>query len=538
MFKTTSPYEVCKCSKCSGDAEYICLTCSCKMCVKCEQYHVNDIRSIGHNVVIISEKEYEGKKDIHSKHKDKNGTIKRQQYPEIIHTIRSDTILSRRFILKEIKKDINTCHTQTYDVQSEMQNVAQNMKDMLDNWIPKIDSPHRCLNKKKELERYFSVLQRFEQNYEHSYIRPIRFLSFTKKTDIQAVNFHIAYHKRLHVTDSINRKGLKKLLSGKFDKKPVRSIGNECLLNLMLTPELQNSLNVVGPLFKCHHMSVLTSDRFWVNNDRDLFLTNSKGDILFDVKDFCGGLHRSAFTGGVHTVNSKHELFYLNRRFNIKKLSNDMKTKTTFVKTTNFLQTPRCIYSSRRTGDLLVCTITGIVNRYNQSGELMQSIKDNAQGQNLYKEPIYLIENNNGDIVVSDLLNGVVVTDYHGRHRFSFSMHPNGRVIRPFGICTDELSHIIVYDNNTLLFIDKNGNFIRDVYIGAVEPQLFPKPVQHGFGTSLIDVAPLCLSYDVTTHRLWVGTFNADKLYIYMHITRQNALNGKICTRVFIFIYY
>lgn len=217
MFETTSPYKVCKCSKCSGDAEYICLTCSCKMCVKCEQYHVNDIRSTGHNVVIISEKEYEGKEDIHSKYIDENATIKRQQYREIIHTIRSDTILRRRFILKEIKNDINTCHTQTYDVQSEMQNVAQNMKDMLDNWIRKIDSPHRCLNKKKELERYFSVLQRFEQNDEHSFIRPVRFLSFLsffKKKGIQAVNFHITYHKRLHMTDSIKRKDLKKLLSG------------------------------------------------------------------------------------------------------------------------------------------------------------------------------------------------------------------------------------------------------------------------------------------------------------------------------------
>lgn len=390
------------------------------MCVKCEQYHVNDIRSIGHNVVIISEKEYEGKEDIHSKYIDENATIKRQQYREIIHTIRSDTILSRRFFLKEIKNDINTCHTQTYDVQSEMQNVAQNIKDMLDNWIRKIDSQHRCLNKKKKLERYFSVLQRFEQNDEHSYMRPVRFLSFIKKTGIQAVNFHITYHKRLHMTDSINRKDLKKLLSGKFDKKRVRSIGNECLLDLMQTPELQNSFSVVGPKFKCHHISVVTSDRFWVNDYTRLFLINSKGDILFQVKDFCGS-HRFVFTGGVHTVNSKQELFYLNQRFNIKKLSNDMKTKTTFVKTTNFLQTPKCMYSSRRTGDLLVGTITGIVNRYNQSGELIQSIKHNAQGQNLYKEPINLTENNNGDIVVSDLLNGVVVTNFRGRHRFSFT---------------------------------------------------------------------------------------------------------------------
>lgn len=513
MFKTTSPYEVCKCSKCSGDAEYICLTCSCKMCVKCEQYHVIDIRSIVHNVVLISEKEYEGKEDLHSKYVDENATIKRQQYQEIIHTIRSDTILSRRFILKEIKKDINTCHTQTYDIQSEMQNVAQNMKDMLDNWIRKIDSPNRCLNKKKELERYFSVLQRFEQNDEHSYIRPVQFLSFIKKTDMQDVKFHKPYHKRLYMTDSINRNNLKKLLSGKLDKIGVRSIGNERLLNLMQTPELQHSIYL---MCNCYHISIVTSDRFWVSDDSMLFLANSKGNPLFHVMDLCGGLYESAFTGGVHTVNSKQELFFLNSRFNIIKLSNDMKTKTTFVKRTNVLQTPRCMYSSPRTGDLLVGmsveTTTGMVNRYNQSGELIQSIKDNAEGHNLYKEPIFLTENNNGDIVVSDLLNGVVVTDCHGRHRFSFSMHPTGRSIKPFGICTNELSHIIVYNNNTgtVLVIDKNGNFILDMDIGM------PWHAQ------------LSLSYDVTTHRLWVGTFNSNTLYIYMLITRQNALKGKV----------
>lgn len=285
MFEATSPYEVRKCSKCNGDAAYICITCSCKMCVECEQFHVNDIRSIDHNVVIISEKEYEGKEDIYSKYIEENTTIKRQQYGGIIHTISSDAILSRRFILKEIKNDIKTCHSQTNNVQSEMQNVAQNMKDSLNNWIMKIDSPHICLNKKKELERYFSVIQRHEQRYEHSYIRPVRFLSFIKKTGIHAVYFRITYNKGLFVTDSIKRKDVKKLLSVKLEKKRVRSIRNECLLNLMEKPELQHSF-YVNSIFQCQHISFVTSDRLWVNDSEMLILTNSKGDTLFNVEDF------------------------------------------------------------------------------------------------------------------------------------------------------------------------------------------------------------------------------------------------------------
>lgn len=100
----------------------------------------------------------------------------------------------------------------------------------------------------------------------------------------------------------------------------------------------------------------------------------------------------------------------------------------------------------------------------------MQLIKDNVQGQNLYKELIYFIENINGDIVVFDLLNGVVVIDCYGWYCFLFSMYLIGRSIKFFGICINELLYIIVYNNNIgiVLVIDKNGNFIFDMDIGML----------------------------------------------------------------------
>uniref|UniRef100_K1QSB8 Uncharacterized protein n=1 Tax=Magallana gigas TaxID=29159 RepID=K1QSB8_MAGGI len=58
-------------------------------------------------------------------------------------------------------------------------------------------------------------------------------------------------------------------------------------------------------------------------------------------------------------------------------------------------------------------------------------------------EPNYITENNNGDIAVSDY-DAVVVTEREGRHRFSYTGHPAESVLRPRGICTDALSHILV----------------------------------------------------------------------------------------------
>lgn len=77
----------------------------------------------------------------------------------------------------------------------------------------------------------------------------------------------------------------------------------------------------------------------------------------------------------------------------------------------------------------------------------------------MYKELINFIENNNGDIVVFDLLNGVVVINFCGWYCFFFSMYLKGSVIRFCGICIDELLYIFVCDGviNIVYMIDKDG---------------------------------------------------------------------------------
>lgn len=156
-----------------------------------------------------------------------------------------------------------------------------------------------------------------------------------------------------------------------------------------------------------------------------------------------------------------------------------------------------------------------MVIRYNQSGKLTQIIYKGKTGLELYNLPNYITENNNGDVVVSDYddpCGAVVVTERGGRHRFSYTGHPPESGLEPGGVCTDVLSNILVCDKETatVQILDRNGQFLT---------HLLTRP--SGI------ITPCSLSYDRSTHRLWVGSHNNNKVVVFRYIDRQNVLTGK-----------
>ncbi|XP_061165882.1 uncharacterized protein LOC133174800 [Saccostrea echinata] len=102
------------------------------------------------------------------------------------------------------------------------------------------------------------------------------------------------------------------------------------------------------------------------------------------------------------------------------------------------------------------------VGRYNSTGQELQ----HSPGHGLYVNPIYITENQNGDVIVSDLIDNVseigvvVVTDSTGTHRFSYTGNPQVSKFKPRGICTDALSHIRVCDlyTETVQMIDQDDS--------------------------------------------------------------------------------
>lgn len=108
----------------------------------------------------------------------------------------------------------------------------------------------------------------------------------------------------------------------------------------------------------------------------------------------------------------------------------------------------------------------------------------------------------------------VVVTEYGGRHRFTYAIHPFGSKLVPLGICTDALSNILVCDgmNSTVQMLNKDGQFLS--YLLIRPPGTF---------------RPCSLSYDINTHRLWVGSYNNKKVCVYRYVTRLDTSAGIIC---------
>nr|XP_022312179.1 tripartite motif-containing protein 3-like [Crassostrea virginica] len=166
-----------------------------------------------------------------------------------------------------------------------------------------------------------------------------------------------------------------------------------------------------------------------------------------------------------------------------------------------------------RSGDILVQVYTGggpqIKNKIIRYQG--QNIKDDndGQGNSIFKDgkySLYMSENNNGDVCVSDLnADTVVVVDKTGRIRFRYDGTPARREnsLDPRGIVTDALSQIIVADfnNNCLHILDQNGQFLRCVDVCGLE-------------------GPSGLSVD-SEGRLWVGSWNSGEIKVIEYLQNK-----------------
>ena len=148
-------------------------------------------------------------------------------------------------------------------------------------------------------------------------------------------------------------------------------------------------------------------------------------------------------------------------------------------------------------------------------GHIIQRIQNEFTLNVLYIHPCYITENDNGDVVVSDL-DAVKVTSREGVHRFSYTgppSKPRQGFFRPHGICTDSLSHILVCDEytGTVHMLSKDGKFLKYLLCGNSQ-----------------GIDGLCsLNYDINTHSLWVGSVRNNKVCVFRHMTRDHTLAGK-----------
>jgi hypothetical protein len=361
------------------------------------------------------------------------------------------------------------------------------------------------------LKKRIGFLEEMVNSYEQSADMPIHWLlSIKKMKNICDVRIPFIYY----MTEEINYQTLIAYLTDvRITERGKRQIGSDSL-QLMTSAELKKSVTVAHVNRGINNISLVTSTLFWVNDSENLVLTDTMGRTIGGVRGiFSTGLFRGY---GVHTINGTGDLIYISRENNIKKISLDGETHMTLILKSRTWD-PISVYSSPSSGNLLIGLwkyhgdgyIGKIVRCDMDTEEEVQSIQYSSVGQNLYSGPIYITENGNGDIVVSDYGHAVVVTDFKGKCRFSYTGTSGTMFFQPRGICTDNFLRILVCDDktNAVQILSKDGLFLSFLLMDHID-------------------RPRSLSYDVKTHFIWVGSAYSSNVYVYKYFDRKDYLRG------------
>ena len=397
--------------------------------------------------------------------------------------------------------------TQTFDGLHTFKEELQLLEHLLDGL-----SIFCAPNPIQKIKNKVTFMENCETQYEHTVNKPVKFLRFIKRCPLCNTR---EMPKVLEPYRYVMKKGCADpecflpVHDGYIEyRKPIRKntkIKTSYQLSVEL-PALKDSFMLPGPM-NCLDICFVRPNLFWVNNGKNIILTNTQGDML-----------RSINSSYSFTAN-ENEILYVDRNFSIQKLSYDRENSILFMKRPS-LWLPLSIHCCQSNGDLLVGMVSSISNppksrlvRYNEFGEVKQSIYQNEEGRVLYRYPRYITENRNKDIVVSDVIKGrIVVTNNAGEFRF-FSPVDN-----PKGICTDQLSRILVvcgYSQDVLV-LSKNGMYLFHLRIeespGIIRTILRTVFQTIRLGKSQERRKKLCLSYDDDKNLLWVGSNNSNNI--------------------------
>ncbi|XP_062568539.1 uncharacterized protein LOC134230713 [Saccostrea cucullata] len=256
------------------------------------------------------------------------------------------------------------------------------------------------------------------------------------------------------------------------------------------------------------HISIVTSDRIWVHNDRDQLLQIDKnGKILHNIPKFF------TMSGFHHTTEEGDLLFVEQSEYTVKRIAKDGEITTLF--TTEWK--PYCIHYSRINGEILLVQYTSTtkgkflskVTRHDSTG-WTQVIEEDRNGRRVYENvPQYITENRNGDIWTSSSWGQVVVVDSSGQHRFNYTGQKFQSHFKPSGICTDSFGHALVCNcwskDASIHLLNEDGGFLR---LLMTSDDGFRRP------------CALCLD---DKHNLYLGqeTSNIITVYKYLKVTKD-----------------
>nr|XP_022311589.1 uncharacterized protein LOC111116857 [Crassostrea virginica] len=565
---TSWAQDVITCDLCDKPTQQFCNSCQANLCDKCVKKHRDEFKSLIHEIVPFLERkiqlvfpecsEHSGQRcEVNCKKCNKPVCIKciglgphkghdveelTETHEKKIRKIKSDTEeIKAKIIPKYQNEDQNIGNTiskaklKIDDIGRESKKLRKLWHQEVDNVFDKIDSLSQSLG-----EENLSALQRYHNKIRNLISEMNKIVKQNEKLSTSNSLSEVQkYQSKLNeYHDFPGHMDLKfPLLASNIDKGKELSVemgGFRATMKQMSHPSLSNDVSRlttgIGKLMdKVRVIATIPTNysplrgvacvgeaEAWIWGNKD---TITRIDIHGAVKDT---VTTTCLLGsrGI-SVTRGRELMYSDYNSDTVNIVRDGKSQILIIAPQDWTPGGLCC---TRSGDILVHVykktnfkVRGnrvFLNKINkiiryQGKNIKQEISNDGQGNSFFKDGgcfLFMSENNNGDVCVSDVnADTVVVVDKTGRVRFRYDGTPARREksFDPRGIVTDALSQIIVtdYNNHCLHILDQNGQFLRCVdNCGLKEPYR--------------------LSVD-SEGRLWVGSWRSGEIKVIEYLQNK-----------------
>ncbi|XP_065944773.1 E3 ubiquitin-protein ligase TRIM71-like [Magallana gigas] len=431
--------DTCHCdSHPQNDCSAYCKTCDAPICMLCVS-----IKHKSHEMSELSDKIEELLKMI-ARENDRLQSSKHELQRTLDHTtkllssipsvyqLRKDEVTERgEEWIKLIEKTVKKLHQELDGMQKEHEVVLQKQKTELVEMIRRVDDMnaktaklHTAKNV-KEIQNFVSVIQ-------------------NQKIMSEVSQYSFPNFYEYKIDEYLENKLKEKALSGR---------------RMLEVPTVTSVIYTGFPASKKYKSRLFDMA---VTDDKKVWMGGYSRELkLFDLQ---GHLHHtvSITDYGMYLCMYNKQVVYSDQHQKALKMISDTDTVETMFTTGDW--TPYGV-TSAASGDLLVCLRKddqSKVVRYSSTGTVLQEIQYDSQCQPLYKRVMYITENVNEDIIVTDWeKKAVIAVDRLGIFRYSYSGKDED--FKALSVATDSVGHVIVTDfqGNKIHMLDKDGRFLR-----------------------------------------------------------------------------
>nr|XP_022312181.1 uncharacterized protein LOC111117373 [Crassostrea virginica] len=541
----------------TNPTQQFCNNCQVNLCETCVKKHRDEFKSLMHEIVPFLERkiqlvfpecrEHSGQRcEVNCKkcnhpvcvkcivsgpHKGHDVAELTETHENKVRKIQSDTEEIKTKIIPKYQNEDHRIGNTISKTKSKINDLGKEIKELrklwhqeVDNIFDKIDSLSQSLG-----EENLSALQGYHNKIRDLISEINKTVKQNEKLSISTNSLEVnKYQSKLNEYQDFPKKVDLKFpfLSSNTDKGKEFSIeigGYTAILKQMSqsslstevsrlttgTGKLMDKVRVIGTIPTTYSslwdVASVGEAEAWIYGQNE---TITRIDIHRAVRDTVTTTCQY-WPGGI-SVTRERELMYSDENSRTVNIVRDGKSETLITTPQGWRPGGLCC---TRFGDILVHVYTGSgpqkknkIIRY-QGQNIKQEITNDGQGNSIFKDgkySLYMSENNNGDVCVSDLnADTVVVVDKMGRVRFRYDGTPARRknLFDPRSIVTDALCQIIVTDSsdNCLHILDQNGQLLRCVDDCGLEE-------------------PLGMSLD-SEGRLWVGSGESGEIKVieYLH---------------------